>query len=521
MSTGYRVLHVGDDSTCLERTTTALEADRDGFAVRATTDTDEALDWLTADEFDCVVAAVSGGRDGPSLSFLRDVADVDPDLPRLLFTSAEAVPVEVVDAGVAGVVSQESDEPFTRLASRIVEVVERRRAAAEQARDCRLLSTLVEESTDAFVVIGRDWQFEYVSPAMKRLLGYDPDELIGETCFEYVHPNDRSGARERLDELADRPDAVFSGDFRLRHADGSWVWVENRGRNLLDDPDVEGIVVSSRDVTERKRREERLRRTESIVESMNDVAYTVDESLVVTYVNDRALEYAELPREAVVGESIRGLSERMLADPETVDRFVDTLTSVVDGASDSERLGFEIDLPRGTVYAELQMSPLRPLDENGDEPRGAVIVSRDVTERREYERELERQNDRLDAFTSVISHDLRGPLSVAAGNVELARAECDSDRLDVVERAHERMSDLVDNLLAVARHGTPVDDPESVDLDAVAERCWAFVETADATVEIDTGLVVRANEWRLRQFFENLFRNSIEHGLTGPRSGGS
>ncbi|WP_435100031.1 PAS domain S-box protein [Halorubrum sp. N11] len=126
--------------------------------------------------------------------------------------------------------------------------------------------------------------------------------------------------------------------------------------------------------------------------------------------------------------------------------------------------------------------------------------------------ELKRQNDRLAEFTSVVSHDLRNPLNVAQGRVELARDECDSEHLDIVARAHERMDTLIGDLLTLAREGERVSETEPVRLSAVVQSCWETVETADAALTIGDDLWLRADESRLRQLVENLVRNAVEHG---------
>jgi len=103
--------------------------------------------------------------------------------------------------------------------------------------------------------------------------------------------------------------------------------------------------------------------------------------------------------------------------------------------------------------------------------------------------ELERQNDRLAEFASVVSHDdLRNPLNVAQGRVQLARDECDSENLDAAARAHERMDTLIADLLTLAREGERVSETESVRLSVVVESCWETVETANATLAVEEDL---------------------------------
>jgi nitrogen-specific signal transduction histidine kinase len=151
--------------------------------------------------------------------------------------------------------------------------------------------------------------------------------------------------------------------------------------------------------------------------------------------------------------------------------------------------------------------------------RGHVILLRDITERTEREQELEaaRQeleasNERLEEFASVVSHDLRSPLNVAQLGLELAREDRDDEQLATVAQAHDRMERLIDDLLDLARQGAELDDVEQVSVTEFAHNCWHTVETADATLVVETDQTVRADPDRLRQLLENLFRNAVDHG---------
>jgi len=116
----------------------------------------------------------------------------------------------------------------------------------------------------------------------------------------------------------------------------------------------------------------------------------------------------------------------------------------------------------------------------------------------------------LDEFASVVSHDLRNPLNVAAGRLELARVECDSEHFAAIDTAHDRMQTLIDDLLTLARQDEAT-DVEPVSLPTVTEDCWQTVATIDATLAVETERTIRADRSRLQQLFENLFRNAIEH----------
>ncbi|WP_280586039.1 GAF domain-containing protein [Halorubrum sp. Boch-26] len=150
-----------------------------------------------------------------------------------------------------------------------------------------------------------------------------------------------------------------------------------------------------------------------------------------------------------------------------------------------------------------------------------VTVALDGAERtaqlRNRDAALQREIDRLERFAGLVSHDLRNPLNVAAGRLELVRGLVDDPdalaELDRIDDAHDRMCQLIEDLLVLARQGQTVDEPEPVDLGEAATQAWRTVETADATLDVpDRPITVDADPERLRTLFENLFTNSVEHG---------
>jgi len=125
--------------------------------------------------------------------------------------------------------------------------------------------------------------------------------------------------------------------------------------------------------------------------------------------------------------------------------------------------------------------------------------------------ELEQRNEQLKDFASIVSHDLRNPLSVATGRVTLLQEECDDDSLNAVASAHERIDTIIERTLTLARTGQTIEDTEAVELDAIVHGCWDTVSTMGATIEVDNSAAIVADRDRLRHLFENLFRNGIEH----------
>ncbi|MCU4717831.1 sensor histidine kinase [Halapricum hydrolyticum] len=158
-----------------------------------------------------------------------------------------------------------------------------------------------------------------------------------------------------------------------------------------------------------------------------------------------------------------------------------------------------------------------PLSDRLGRSIGRVFIIQDVTERRRRQRELRRQNERLDEFAEIVAHDLRNPLNVANGYVERMRV-ADEEYLDEIADAHERMEAIIDDVLALARHQAAI-ETEPVALESATEDAWETVETADATLRVADRITIRADRGRLlEQLFENLFRNAVEHGTTSSQS---
>ncbi|PHQ38077.1 histidine kinase [Halorubrum persicum] len=208
-------------------------------------------------------------------------------------------------------------------------------------------------------------------------------------------------------------------------------------------------------------------------------------------------------------------------------RAARTLFPELDGA---ERLSLETTLPRiadcldsDTTILKIQQEGSTRYYRVTETPYGTVtsglgrtIVLTDVTDRERYREELERQNERLEQFASLVSHDLRNPLSVATGRFDLLREEMalseENDNVAAVERALDRMDDLIDQILTLAREGQPVEQWDAVLLSSIANKSWEMVETDTAELRVDDDMTFKADPVRVQRLLENLFRNALDHG---------
>ncbi|QWC19821.1 PAS domain-containing sensor histidine kinase [Halorubrum sp. 2020YC2] len=239
------------------------------------------------------------------------------------------------------------------------------------------------------------------------------------------------------------------------------------------------------------------------------IAYDyVDGDPIVRQVNDAFEETFGYDAETVTGESIDDYIVPAGSGPEADD--------LNERLQRGENVRREVarTTADGTRHFILHVIPIRLDAENA----AGYAIYTDVTDRREREETLRRQNERLDEFASIVSHDLRNPLSVAEGYVDLARETGDMDHLDRAADAIGRMDELVEDLLSLARQGRSVGETESVSLADIAREAWEGVDTDGATLTVDSDTTLEANRTRLRELFENVFRNSVEHGSTSSRA---
>lgn len=382
--------------------------------------------------------------------------------------------------------------------------------------DSEWYRTVVEGVNDIVTVVDPDGTITYVSPAITRVLGYDPDELVGHEGYEFVHSDDQARTAEAMDAVRSNDSEPQTVEVRFRHDDGSYRWLEATLRNRLDDAVVEGILFSTRDITERKSHEADAR---ELADESDTLLHTVDAAIFlvdVTRRDDVEFEFERLSpsyerKTGISTDDVHGKTPRAVFGPEAGARLEANYRRCVDAG---EPLSYQEEL-HVTEGARFWQTKLAPVVTDGVVTR-LVGITRNVTDRVERERRLRRQNARLDEFASVISHDLRNPLTVAQGRARLLHEDTAADRehLDPLLHALGRIESIVEDTLTLARQGDAISETTSIRLTNLARGCWATVDTGGATLETPDEVTFEGDPDRLRHVFENLFRNAVEHGGT-------
>ncbi|MGQ3412431.1 PAS domain S-box protein [Natrinema sp. LN54] len=252
--------------------------------------------------------------------------------------------------------------------------------------------------------------------------------------------------------------------------------------------------------------ERTLHRYERLVETAGDGMYVLDESGHFTTVNDALVEITGYSREGLLGEHAS-----ILFDREDVAAGEETIRSLLETGESTDTLELTLETKFGeTIPCEAKIAVLVP----DGAFLGSVGVLRDVTERKRRERQLRERNERLDAFARIVSHDLRNPLSVAQGYLDLFEESGNPEHAEKTREGLDRMESIIEDVLAIAREGEWATDTDPADLESTARAAWKHVSTDAATLSVAGTTTLEADRSRLLRLLENCFRNSIEHGET-------
>ena len=554
-----RVLLVEDAVDVAEVTAEYLERAAGELSVAVAGDARTGLDRLEDERFDCVVSDHDmPGMDG--LEFLGVVRERRPELPFVLLTGkgSEDLASKAISAGVTDYVQKRSGaDHYELLAQRLRSAVAKRRAEREVSALDRINRTIRQTTQQ---VLEADSRAEIERTVCETLADDDPYRFawIGTVEDDRVEPSTwagddgddlpdgtiptgggstergptaraaRTGEAQAVQNLGDTTDVEArreSADDRSYAASAS-VPLEFEGTgygllnvytgrpNAFDDRELDVLTELGETIAHgihRAALTERLERQyETLFEESPMMAVTTrmtPDGPVIETCNRRFLQRLGFDRSTVVGQPLERFysadSAQKLLDDGGYERALD------DDFTREQRTLLTAD--GESVETLLRAVPREA--ETGDSA-GTFALYVDISERKR----LERENERLDKFVSVVSHDLRNPLMVIEGHAELVRKQHGNDDAEAILEATDRMEELLEDLLTLARQGEAVRETDSLLLGKLARNCWGNVDTGGASLEVTDELFVEAEASRLQQLLENLIANAVEHGSTSPDS---
>jgi PAS domain S-box-containing protein len=277
------------------------------------------------------------------------------------------------------------------------DITERKRAEEALKKSEVWFRSLIELGASVYAVVDAEGNVLYESPSLERVYGWRPEELVGRSVFEHVHPDDLEYAKASFAELIANPGASKRVELRFRHKDASWLTIEVAGVNLIDNPAVGGVVLTSHDVSERKWAEEALRQAKGrFAAFVEDSAFgyvEMDLEGNVTFVNRRAGEMS-----GYTPEELRGMNFRDLVAPDELERAAEELRNVYSEQNTGPRDHKIILKDGGFMHIEVNALPLK----TGGKPFGYQLTIADISERVKAEAALRESETRFRELADLL-----------------------------------------------------------------------------------------------------------------------
>jgi len=238
----------------------------------------------------------------------------------------------------------------------------------------------------------------------------------------------------------------------------------------------------------------------------DDIIESVSDPVLAINPDDRIVNYNDAARHVISDEISFGSDSKVVLPEELYEAYnVHDIDIYSDGPIELKKNG-------QSRHYDINMAPL----EGVSGQQGIALTLRDITDLRARTKDLERQTKQLNNFASIVSHDLRNPLQVATGYAQQLLAEQENGHAENIVDALDRMNTIIEDALLMAREGSALENPESQRLEPIIESAWDMAKREDASLnnQIPPEYEITTDGQRLQTLFENLFRNSMDHG--GP-----
>ncbi|MAO64815.1 MAG: hypothetical protein CL666_07420 [Balneola sp.] len=350
------------------------------------------------DLVDTNLLELHGSDDNPdNIEYLKNVIEHNYQLKDQLSVEMDVDGNEVYFMNnVHGIIE---DDQLVRVWASQRDVTEQKKAEKSLRRTEALQNKMVSNIGDVIVIIDKNGNNRYKSPNIEKHFGWKPEELVGKNSFSLIHPEDRDKAQLYVNHLQKNPDEKVSYEIRYQHKNGEYLWINFTAVNLMDDPDVQGILGNYHDITEQKEAREALIReqefNDALLKAATDGIVASDENGDLVLFNETAKDWHGIDLRKIPIEEGSTYYDLYHIDGETpLEPHEIPLVRAFKGET-VQNAGMAI-APKGQPARYILASGSPVVGENGKQ-LGAVVLMRDVTERLETEQKLLENEERLTA----------------------------------------------------------------------------------------------------------------------------
>lgn len=446
------LLLVDDEPALLEVARLFLERSGDIIVTPAESPT-EAFELLKENPFDAIVSDYEmPGMNG--IELLKTIRSAENSIPFIIFTGKgrEQIVIEALNQG-ADFYLQKGGDPRSQFAELRHKV---KRAVAQQKSDLALRQSeerfrlLAENGTDMISCHSQDGIYRYASPACMHLLGYQPEELIGCSAYDFIHPDDIAKVHKSAEmSLASAPPSLIT--YRIRRKDGEYCWIESTYRLIEIPGRGQETHVSSRDISARKIAEERAWFQAELLDHISQAVVVIDHEGTIVSWNRGAEELYGLK-----AEEARGEKQEMLITALVGETAQELAQATQNGEHWSDVTAFR---RRDDQVITIRMNWF-PLHNQDLQQIGAVNIAEKVTLRK----------GKTDLYLDIMTHDINNAAISALGY-----ADCLSEMLDEGEAAMtaklqaciRHSIEIIDNISTIRKITDEQAVPRNIDLDQV------------------------------------------------------
>ncbi len=360
----------------------------------------------------------------------------------------------------------------------LANAIEKRNAIDDLKQSEQRFKAMVQEGSDLIAILDEQANYKYIAPTVKKVLGFEPEEFLDKNALEYIHEDDKGRIIKLLDELPIE-ELIEIEPYRYRDFEGNWRWLETIVTNMTDNPAVSGYVANSRDITQRKKEEARLKLLESAITNTQESVVILESEPTnlpgrkIIYANQAFTEMTGYSRDEVKGQTLHFLN-----GPKTDRNELKRM-----------RVALEEGKPVNAEFLNYKKSgeefwvniSMVPVSDNTGSFTHWISIGREVTHRRKQEEEIKKSLREKEILLAEIHHRVKNNLAVVSAMLQLQAAKMEGQdhinhlmdsvgRIKTIANIHEQlyqsnnfsMIDVANNIDVLVDKISQTFDPDSV-----------------------------------------------------------